>query len=203
MTSERDDPEARLARLEAQVRGQRRLLLGLTALAAAMFLTGAVDDGRLEVKALHITDSENRPRITLGMLPDETPGILLLDPWGQPRGGLTMTPAGEPAVVLMDVRRETRAMLTLGPRGEPSLVFRDPWRVDRTLLGTDRFGDPLMMLYDRAGKGRLALSCRYEGPFVSLLGWDEKRRLELAVKDPEGAPELGFFDAEGRPLTMP
>jgi hypothetical protein len=149
---------ARLARLERQVHYWRRgalIALGL----ASVVVAGAMLDPplkELRVKTLRIVDDAGKDRMVLTADPDKA-DMTFFDPSGKSR-------------LTLDIAKDRR----------PVLIFAhdsDDKDSDRLTLGLEEEGHPGLILYDSAGRKRVAFGIPKEGgPVIRVL--DDKGKLQ-------------------------
>ena len=87
---------------------------------------------------------------------------------------VTLLPDNQPGLMLMDDAGKPRLMLALSKYGEPMLSFADAGGTRRIILSLDLYG-AMLRFADDVGSPRAALAVPSEGePELELLGKDDK-----------------------------
>lgn len=161
--------------LSRKVRRLRTAGMGVAALMAVLFLTGAVTIPQsLEAKHFVLRDDSGKMRATLGLRADGTPGLAFYEKDGRARLSLDLGPNG-PAVNLMDGTGKPQAALATRSDGTPGLGF-----------------------FDHDGQIRVSLDLYNGGlPAMNLFSDDGSLSAAFAVR-PDGSPGLGMFTPEGK-----
>jgi len=91
----------------------------------------------VEAERFLVRDTAGKPRATLGLLPDGSPSLNLIDKDGNIRMAVGMKPGGSPSLNLYDKTQTNRAVLATLPDGSPALVLFDKAGETRALLGSN------------------------------------------------------------------
>lgn len=141
-----DSLEARIESLERTAARQRRVLLGLAAVAAVLFLAALAPGQRVvEAQAFTVRDDTGTPRAVLG-LGEGGPSLSLYDAEGILRAALAIDGEG-PILNLFGASGEPRAVVA--ERGQRSfLILRDVAGVPRAAMAVQESGEPSLYLLD-------------------------------------------------------
>ncbi len=131
----------RLDRLERETRLLKRTGVAALAAIAAVMLMGQALPSKVaklvEAEKFLVRDAAGKPRATLGLLPDGSPSLNLIDKDGNIRMAVGMTPQDTPSLNLYDKTLTNRAVLATLPDGSPALVLFDKAGETRALLGSN------------------------------------------------------------------
>jgi hypothetical protein len=145
--------EQRMERLE---RANRRLKLGMLALAAVMvgFVCIAATTSQKVVRAqgFEITDSHGTYRGSLAVDADGAPRLFLHNKGATGGVGLGINADGSPGLALFGKQKDVRVALTVLAHGGPALVFRDENHGHRVLLSADTDEGPSLVFRGKDGK---------------------------------------------------
>jgi hypothetical protein len=146
--------DARLARLEGQVRTQRRLLVLAMAAVVAAFGAGAAGAAQ---KAFTFTDTQGHTRVKL----DQT-GLQLFDANGKRRILLGFNSSGKPSLYLQDAHGNYRLGEYISDKDQPVLRMSDASDKGRLYIDLDSFG-PGVEFYDTTENPRLLVGLASDG----------------------------------------
>lgn len=224
---ESGEGDARIARLERQVQGLRRVLALLLILLGAglvLWMVGAPSPAtgqtKKEVKTivgntLSLRDAGGRTRISMDAL--GTPGIVLYSQGGIPMAGLSVS-RGISYLYLNDDSGRQRAVLSVlkdgfglglnDARGQavatlrvgkegPALTLRDKKGSERAALTVSDKGHPTVVLRDKRGKLRAGLGVGKKGPMLDLRDAKGTARAGIKVDRAKGS-QLALRDAKGK-----
>lgn len=141
---------------------------------------------------------EGPSRILIGLDPDDTPSINLLE--GDHRGGhlfLTVRD-GEPTLTLgLDDGQDT---VTLMQREDgASLSFSDRGQIHRVGMGISTDGKAGLNVSDRQGRTLIGLgSTPTDAPYLHMGGLEGIGMLKLGLLDPDGSPILRTRSPDGK-----
>lgn len=131
----------RVDRLERQNRLFKRIGgFALGAIAAVVLMGQALPSKvakLVEAEKFLVRDTAGRPRATLGLLPDGSPSLNLIDQDGNIRMAVGMKSEGSPSLNLYDKTQTNRAVLATLPDGSPALVLFSKSGETRALLGSN------------------------------------------------------------------
>ena len=91
----------------------------------------------VEAERFLVRDTAGKPRATLGLLPDGSPSLNLIDEDGNIRMAVGMKPEGSPSLNLYDKTQTNRAVLATLPDGSPALVLFNKAGETQALLGSN------------------------------------------------------------------
>jgi hypothetical protein len=150
---------ARLAQLERQLRHWRHgafAALGLASLVVAGAMAGPPVK-EMSVKTLRVVDDAGKDRIVLTADPDK-PDMTFFDPSGKSR-------------LTLDIAKDRRPVLVFAHDSSDTAG-------DRLTLGLEEEGHPGLVLYDTAGRKRVAFGIpKQGGPVIRVL--DEHGKLQM------------------------
>ena len=128
-------------------------LLGIALLGQAPRRAQTIEGGQFVV-----SDQGGNRRAVLGVLPNGSTGLYLLDRQGNPRLSVGMGDDGSIGLALSD-GRVTRAELSLAANGDaPALVLSDRTQVGRIRAAILPDGVPAFGMSDKAGKTRAMMA---------------------------------------------
>lgn len=131
----------RVDRLERENRLLKRAGVAALAAIAAVMLMGQTLQSKtvklVEAEKFLVRDTAGKPRASLGLLPDGSPSLNLLDKDGNIRMAVGMKPGGSPSLNLYDKTQTNRAVLATLPDGSPALVLFNKAGETRALLGSN------------------------------------------------------------------
>jgi len=182
--------EGTTRRLERQVRGWKRLGMGVAACTVLLVGGGAAAIGThstIEAGEFVLRDQNHRVRAALALRPDGTPGLGLFDEAGHARLSVELGAQGAPSINLHDDMGRLRAALAMRPNGTPGLGLFDVNSRIRASLDVGNDGTSGANIYGADGILRAAMAIRADGtPGVGL--FDETGRVIPPI-DPEPVPE--------------
>lgn len=131
----------RLDRLERENRLLKRVgIAALSTIAAVVLMGQALPSSvakLVEAERFLVRDTAGNPRATLGLLPDGSPSLNLIDKDGNIRMAVGMKPEGSPSLNLYDKTQTNRAVLATLPDGSPALVLFNKAGETQALLGSN------------------------------------------------------------------
>lgn len=157
----------RVDRLEQENRFLKRVGLATLGSIAAIVLMGqalpTTVPKLVEAERFMVRDTAGKPRATLGLLPDGSPSLNLIDTDGNIRMAVGMKTDGSPSLNLYDKSQTNRAVLATLPDGSPALVLFNKAGETQALLGSnfplrmepeDTMSRPAssLVLFDKDGK---------------------------------------------------
>ena len=203
----------RLDRLERENRLLKRAGVVALAVIAAVVLMGQALPGKVaklvEAERFLVRDTAGKPRATLGLLPDGSPSLNLIDKNGNIRMAVGLTPEDAPSLNLYDKAETTRAVLATLSDGSPALVLFNKAGETQALLASNfpmkmhPDETPIrptssLLLSDNVGNVRTSLIVSAKGVAGLRIhdGRNKLRAVLTAGKD--GSAILGFLDKKGK-----
>ncbi len=201
--------DARLERLEAQVRGLKRLLLialaGVVAAigagaasAAQKSLTFADAQGHTRVKVdaggFQMFDAAGHRRILLGFNQDSKPSFYLQDPRGNYVLGAYISDKDQPVIRIADSHNAGRAYFGLtADQHQPRIEFDDAQNNERLYVGLTDQSTGLIRTYTSGGKDQTSL----EEDKIWITDGSGNNRIYLGTSD-SGDGILKMYDSSTR-----
>ncbi len=147
-----DSPDlgAAVARLESQLRtvklalGAVLMAIGVLALSAWI----APQGDTISAKQFMILDADGIPRGMFGVLADQASiGMMYTDPSGNTRLEMGVDPDGTPRLALMDEQGRVRSEIAMRDDGSPSIVMTDSSESRRIAMSTSNGGAGQVILF--------------------------------------------------------
>ena len=230
MKHESTDLAAVVARLERQLRTVKLtlgiVLLGLAGLGLTAWVNPQGDT--VTAKQFMVLDADGIPRGMFGVLADQTSiGMMYTDPSGNQRIEMGVDPDGTPRLALMDEAGTVRSEIGMREDGSPTIVLTDASETrriamsatnegagqvtffggpaadtlpppQRAMVGTFDSGEPAIMFYDSAESVRASLNMSAEGAaqwrFFGADGTSERALLGVFAN---GQPIVRLSDSTG------
>ncbi len=230
MRNENTDLTAIVARLERQLRTVRLTLgiglLGIAGIALTAWVSPQGDT--VTAKQFMVIDADGIPRGMFGVLADQASiGMMYTDPSGNQRIEMGVDPDGSPRLALMDAAGLVRSEIGMRDDGSPTIVLTDSSErrriamsatnsgagqvtffgdaatdtlppPQRAMMGTFDDGEPAIMFYDPSENVRASLNMSAEGAAQwRFYGLDETTERAVFGVYADGLPIVRLADSVG------
>ncbi len=176
MVSDNSNLAVTVARLEKQLRVLRLALAAVVLAVGGMALTAWTlpQDQTITAERFMVLDSDGIPRGMFGVLADgASVGMMFSDLAGTARMEVGVDPDGSPRVALMDDQQRLRAEIGMNDDGSARLVLADPTEIARAALSVTNEGSAQLAFVDADGTTRRAVIGTLEDGQAVLLLYDD------------------------------
>lgn len=201
MTHDSPDLTADIARLERQLRSVKRALAAVLLVVGGVALTAWVtpQGDTISAKQFMILDADGIPRGMFGVLADEASiGMMYTDPSGNQRIEMGVDPNGTPRLALLDADGMVRSEVAMREDGSPTIVLTDGNEVRRIALSATNDGAGQLILFGEDGtlqRGMLGTFATGE-PAILFSDTTDATRAALNMSA-DGAAQWRFFSPDG------
>ena len=145
------------------------------------------------------TDPSGNTRLEMGVDPDGTPRLAMMDEHGRVRSEIAMRDDGSPTIVMTDSSESRRiAMSTSNDGASQIILFGSGGTVQRAMFGTFANGEPAILFSDASETPRASLNMSADGAaqwrFFGPTGTTERAVLGVYA---DGTPILKLADSTG------
>ena len=205
-----DSPDlaAAIARLERQLRTVK-LALGavLMAIGGLALTAWMAPQDTISAKQFMILDADGIPRGMFGVLADQASiGMMYTDPSGNPRLEMGVDPNGTPRLALMDEQGRVRSEIAMSDDGSPTIVMTDSSESRRIAMSATNDGTGQITLFgndfvtesgDTVSAQRAMFGTSTNGqPAILFSDASETPRAALNMSA-DGAAQWRFFGPDG------
>ena len=206
-----DSPDlaAAIARLERQLRTVKLALGAVLMAIGGLSLTAwkAPQGDTISAKQFMILDADGIPRGMFGVLADQASiGMMYTDPSGNTRLEMGVDPNGTPRLALMDEQGRVRAEIAMRDDGSPTIVMTDSSESRRIAMSTSNDGAGQIILFgskfvnesgDTVSAQRAMFGTFAQGePAIVFSDASETTRASLNMSA-DGAAQWRFFGPTG------
>ena len=202
MTQDNPDLAAMLARLEKQLRTMKLALGSAVLVIGAMALTAWVypQGDTVSAKQFMVLDADGIPRGMFGVLADQASiGMMYTDPAGNPRVEMGVDPEGTPRLALMDELGRVRSEIGMRDDGSPTIVLTDSTEARRVALSATNDGAGQVIFFGADGTVQRAMFGTFTSGEPTILFSDTAETTRAALNmSADGAAQWRFFGSAGQ-----
>lgn len=206
-----DSPDlaAVVARLERELRTVKLALGAVLMAIGGLSLTAwiAPQGDTISAKQFMILDADGIPRGMFGVLADQASiGMMYTDPSGNTRLEMGVDPNGTPRLALMDEKGRVRSEISMGDDGSPTIVMTDSSESRRIAMSATNDGTGQIILFgnnfvtesgDTVSAQRAMFGTSTSGqPAILFSDASETPRASLNMSA-DGAAQWRFFGPDG------